>query len=56
MKLYAPNKLSWITGIIFGIIGIVGEFTSIGFITENSANFMMIGLLGLAIAPLVKKR
>lgn len=52
MKPYAPNKTSWITGIVFGLIGVVGEFSSIEFITERSATFMMIGLLILAITPL----
>ena len=53
MKLYAPNKTSWITGIVFGIAGVVGEFSSIKFLTERSATFMMIGLLILAIVPIV---
>ena len=52
MKLYAPNKTSWMTGIVFGLIGVVGEFTTIEFITERSTTFMMIALLLLAIAPL----
>ncbi len=56
MKLYAPNTITWITGVVFGIIGVVGHFTSIEFITERSATFMTIGLLLLAIGPLVVKK
>jgi hypothetical protein len=52
MKLYAPNKTSWITGIVIGIAGVIGEFSSIEFLSERSATFMMIGLLILAIVPI----
>ncbi len=60
MKLYAPNKYTYWTGIVFGLAGILGEFASdvfsIDLLSENSFLFLFIAFLDLGIGPLVKKR
>lgn len=59
MKLYAPNKYTYWTGIVFGLAGTLGEFASdilsIDVLSENSFFYMCIAVLVLGIAPLVNK-
>jgi len=58
VKLHAPNKISYLTAIVFGFAGIYGEFSgdflNQGFFYENRAIFLFIGFIGLAVAPLIK--
>ncbi len=45
----APSKLIWILGLIFGILGILGHFASIDFLTVNNYWFLLVGFLLLAL-------
>lgn len=60
MKLHAPNKVSYWTAIVFGLAGIYGEFSgdffNLGFFYDNRFVFLFIGFIGLALAPIIKKR
>ena len=60
MQLHAPNKVSYWTAIIFGLAGIYGEFSgdffNQGFFYENRIVFFFIAFIGLALAPIIKKR
>lgn len=60
MKLYAPNKYTYWTGIIFGLAGILGEFASdlisIDFLSERSFLLLFIAFLNLALGPLFQRR
>lgn len=49
MKPSAPKKITWIIGLILGIAGIIGHFTSVQFITENSFMLLLGGFVVLAI-------
>jgi hypothetical protein len=56
MKLYAPNKITWILGIVLGIVGLLGQAGYIEFFSEHTDNLLWIGWLTLAIGPLVAKK
>lgn len=54
MKLYAPNKYTYWTGIAFALLGLIGDLVTIDFLTARSTTFLYIGLLVLALGPLNK--
>ncbi|ERM80990.1 hypothetical protein P872_11935 [Rhodonellum psychrophilum GCM71 = DSM 17998] len=54
MKASAPSKFVWIIGLILGIAGIIGHFTSIDFITANSFNLLLAGFILLALGTSFK--
>jgi hypothetical protein len=49
MRPTAPNKLLWAIGLIAGILGILGHFMSVDFLTENSFMLLLVGFVLLAI-------
>lgn len=50
----APKKIVWIIGLIFGILGIVGHYTNIDFISEHHFVLLMIGFIALALGTTFK--
>ena len=54
LKLSAPKETSWWIAVIFGVLGILGHFTSIPFATENQFLFVSIGFVLLALATYFK--
>ena len=60
MKLHAPNKISYWTAVVFGLAGIYGELSgdifNQGFFYENRVAMLFIAFVGLAAAPLFKKK
>jgi len=54
MKASAPTKFVWIIGLILGILGIIGHFTSIDFITPNSFYLVLAGFVLLALGTSFK--
>jgi hypothetical protein len=51
----APSKYVWIAGMISGIIGIIGHFVYIEYLTSNSFAFLLAGFVLLAVGTSVKK-
>lgn len=60
MKLYAPNRVSYWTAVVFGLAGIYGELSGDilhqSFFYEHRVTLLFIAFLGLALAPLVNKK
>ena len=54
MKPSAPSKYVWIAGMILGIIGIIGHFVYIEYLTSNSFPFLIAGFVLLAAGTSVK--
>ncbi len=54
MKPSAPKKLIWAIALILGIIGIIGHFVSIDFISQNQFWFVVAGFVLLAIGTTFK--
>ncbi len=50
----APQKITWIIGIIFGILGIIGYFVRIDILSEHHFALLLIGFIALAIGTTFK--
>jgi len=51
----APKKLTWIIGIIFGVLGIIGHYTRIDFLSEHNYVLLLIGFVVLALGTIFKE-
>ena len=49
MKLNAPKKLTWLIAVVLGLLGLLGYFIAIPFVSVNGFWFVVagFGLLGL---------
>ena len=54
MKPSSPQKTLWIVALIIGILGIVGHFAHIEFITQYSFELLMGGFVLLALGTTLK--
>ncbi|MBG6110437.1 uncharacterized membrane protein YbaN (DUF454 family) [Flavobacterium sp. CG_23.5] len=50
----APKKITWIIGLICGILGIIGHFAHIQILSEYNYTLLLIGFVVLAIGTTVK--
>lgn len=48
MKPSAPSKYVWIFGLILGILGIIGHFVNVDFLTEYNYPLLIAGFVLLA--------
>lgn len=44
----APKQITWIIGLICGILGIVGHYTDVPFLTEHNYTLLLVGFIALA--------
>jgi len=54
MKPSAPQKITWIIGLICGILGILGHFAQVDFISEHSFTLLLVGFIALALGTSLK--
>jgi len=54
MALSAPTRPAWIIAIILGVLGLVGRFAAIPFITAHAFWLVAVGFVVLAIATALK--
>ncbi|WP_373521839.1 hypothetical protein [Aquiflexum sp.] len=47
-------KITWIIGLICGILGIIGHFTQVQYLSEHSFTLLLIGFLALAVGTTFK--
>lgn len=45
----APKKITWIIGLVVGLLGIIGHFAQIQVLTEYNYELLIIGFAALAI-------
>lgn len=50
----APKKITWIIGLIFGILGIIGHYARIDILTEHNYVLLLIGFIVLALGTTLK--
>jgi hypothetical protein len=50
----APKKITWIIGLISGLLGIIGHFVQIQFLSVNSFVLLLVGFVVLAIGTTFK--
>ncbi len=51
----APSKFVWIIGLISGILGIIGHFVSVDFLTTYNYWFLLAGFVLLALGTTFKE-
>lgn len=54
MKLNAPKQIVWIIAVIVGVLGILGHFVVIPFVSAYAFWFVVVGFVLLALATLLK--
>ncbi|MDZ7290155.1 MAG: hypothetical protein ONB44_01890 [candidate division KSB1 bacterium] len=54
MKLSAPTFPVWLIAVIIGVLGILGKFLAIGFVTTYAFWFVLVGFVVLALSNLFK--
>ncbi|WAC03425.1 hypothetical protein N7U66_07910 [Lacinutrix neustonica] len=50
----APMKITWIIGMIYGILGIIGHFAQVQILSEHNYLLLLIGFIALAIGTTLK--
>lgn len=45
----SPMKITWIIGMILGILGIIGHFVDIQYLSEYNFTLLLIGFIVLAL-------
>ena len=55
MKPTAPSKYVWIIGLLLGILGIIGHFVTIDFLSHYNFAFLLAGFVLLAIGTTFKE-
>ncbi len=50
----APKKITWIIGLILGILGIIGHYARIDFLTEHNYILLLAGFIVLAVGTTFK--
>ncbi len=45
----SPKKITWIIGILSGILGIIGHYAHIEYLSEHNYALLLIGFIVLAI-------
>lgn len=55
MKLSAPTQLLWVLAVIAGLLGILGHFTQVKYLTEYQFPLVAIGFGLLVIGTLFRK-
>jgi len=50
----APKKITWVIGIIFGILGIIGHYARIDVLSDHNYVLLLIGFIALFIGTTFK--
>lgn len=45
----APKKITWIIGIVAGLLGIIGHFAQVEILSEHSYTLLLVGFIALAV-------
>lgn len=51
----APKRITWIIGLICGILGIIGHFSEVKILTEHNYTLLLIGFIILAAGTTLKE-
>jgi hypothetical protein len=54
LKLSAPQEITWWIAVVLGVLGILGNFTKIQFVSANAFWFVAIAFVLLAVATYVR--
>lgn len=45
----APKKITWIIGLVAGILGIIGHFAHVDILTQYNYELLLVGFIALAV-------
>jgi len=45
----SPKKITWIIGLLCGVLGIIGHYANVSFLTEYNYTLLLVGFLVLAV-------
>ena len=51
----APKNITWIIGLISGLLGIIGHYADVQILSENSYILLLVGFLVLAAGTTFKE-
>jgi uncharacterized membrane protein YbaN (DUF454 family) len=51
----APKKITWIIGIVCGVLGIIGHYADVQILSENNYILLLIGFVVLALGTTFKE-
>jgi len=54
MKLNAPKQVTWLIAVVLGVLGILAQFITIPFVTDNNFWFVVVGFVLLALATYIR--
>jgi len=54
MKLSAPKQMVWMVALIVGVLGVLGNFVAIPFVTANAFWFVTVGFAALVLGTAFK--
>jgi hypothetical protein len=54
MKTNAPKFMVWVVGVGIGVLGILGYFVAIPFVTLHAFWFVVVGFVILALGSVIK--
>ena len=54
MRLNAPKQIVWIVAVVLAVIGLIGKFTAVAFISANAFWLVTVGFVILAASTLLK--
>jgi hypothetical protein len=49
IKPSAPKNITWIIGIVAGLLGIIGHYTHVQILSEHNYTLLLIGFIVLAV-------
>jgi len=54
MRLSAPKTITWWIAVVLGVLGILGHFHTLPFVSANAFWFVAVGFVLLALATFLK--
>jgi hypothetical protein len=54
MKPSSPLKITWIIGLLLGVLGIIGHFAQVQYISENNYILLLAGFIVLGVGTTFK--
>lgn len=50
----APKQITWILGLILGVLGIIGHYSQVEILTEHNYLLLLVGFVLLALGTSLK--
>ena len=54
MKPSAPKKIIWIVALVLGVLGIIGHFAQVQYLTQYNFQLLLVGFVLLALGTTLR--